>query len=70
MDFAAGVYLSESPSPPRFLWSRNFVGSQSGQIQSMQNMVSNRTPPPPPPPLYTVYIYTVYLFTQGRGDES
>jgi hypothetical protein len=23
--------------------------------------------PIPPPPLYTVYVYTVYLFTQGRG---
>ncbi len=26
-----------------------------------------RTPYHPPPPLYTVYVFTVYLFTQGRG---
>ncbi len=50
-------------------WCSNFVGSESGQIQSvklLQNMVrvSNRTPPPP---LHTVYVYTVYLFTRGGG---
>ncbi len=48
----------------------NFLGSESAQIQSvklLQNMVSNRTPYLPSYPLYTVYICTVYLFTQGRG---
>jgi hypothetical protein len=48
MDFATGAYLFETPSPPRFLfgWSSNFVGSESGQIQSgklLQNMVSDMT---------------------------
>jgi hypothetical protein len=28
------------------------------------------TPNPPPPPIHTVYAYTVYLFTQGRGEEG
>jgi hypothetical protein len=40
-DFAAGVYLSEAPSPTMI--------------------------PYPPSPLHIVYVYTVYLFTQGRG---
>jgi hypothetical protein len=38
------IYLR--PPPFLGLWSRNFVGSESGQIQSvklMQNMVFNRT---------------------------
>jgi hypothetical protein len=36
-DFVAAIYLSEAPSPPRFLsggWSSNFVGSEFGQIHS------------------------------------
>jgi hypothetical protein len=54
-------------------WSSNFVGSESGQIQSvklLQNMVSNRTPQLPPPPLrytlYTVQIYSILIHT-GKG---
>jgi hypothetical protein len=63
MDFAAGVYLSEAPSPPSFLlgWSSNFIGSESGQIQSvklMQNKVSNRTQHPSTPPSHTLSVYT------------
>ncbi len=44
-------------------WPSNFVGSESGQIQSVkipQNMVSNRTPIPQRPyALYTYIQYTV-----------
>jgi hypothetical protein len=63
--FAAGVYLSEAPFPPRFClgWSSNFVGSESGQIQSvklLQNMVSNRTQHTPPPLSHTLSVYTVF----------
>ena len=54
-------------------WSSNFVGSESGQIQSvkfLQNMVSNRThnPPTPSQPL-TVCIHCMYrlYFDKGRG---
>jgi hypothetical protein len=36
----AGVYLSEAPPPPLLgfclEWSSNFVGSESGQIQSVK----------------------------------
>jgi hypothetical protein len=64
--FAEGVYLSEAPSPPRFLLGcrSNLVGSESGQKQSvklLQNMVSMTTQHPPPPPSHTLAIYcTVY----------
>jgi hypothetical protein len=36
-DLAAGVYLSEAPSPPRFLFVvvRNVEGSESVQIHSV-----------------------------------
>jgi hypothetical protein len=60
--FATGVYLSETPPLPRSClgWSNNFVGSESGQIQSvklLQNMVSDRAQHPrtPSQPQYTVY---------------
>ncbi len=37
-NFTCKVYLSEATSPPRFClgWGSNFVGSESGQIQSVK----------------------------------
>jgi hypothetical protein len=61
-DFAAGVYLSEAPSSPRFSFLgcfSNFVGSESGLIQNvklLQNMVFNRTQRPTPPPSHTLSV--------------
>jgi hypothetical protein len=43
-------------------WCDNFVGSESGQTQSvrlLQNIVSNRTQHSPPPSSYTLSVYTV-----------
>jgi hypothetical protein len=68
-DFPAGVYLSARPNPLLGFYlgfSSNFVGSESGQIQSVKllhNMVSDRTlyGIPPPPPLHKAH---VYFFTQ------
>ncbi len=54
-DFAAAIYLSEAPSPPRFLsWGASSicVVTESGQIQSeklLEYMLSNTTDIPPPP---------------------
>ncbi len=54
MDFAAGVCLSEAPSPLlKFLlgWTFNFIGSESGQIPGAEyGLQQNRIQPPPPPP--------------------
>ncbi len=50
-------------------WSSNFLGSESGQIQSvklLQNMVSNTTQHPPPPPRHTLSCIYCTL-TQGWG---
>ncbi len=49
-------------------WSSNFVGSESGQIQSvklLQNTVSNRAQHPPPLPSYTLSVYTVLWQREG-----
>ncbi len=65
----AGVYLSEAPFPPKFLFAVVNVGFESCQIQNvklLQNMVSNRTQHPPPPASHTLSVYTV----QGTGHRE
>jgi hypothetical protein len=47
-------------------WSSNFVGSESGQLQSiklLQNMVPKTTLYLPPPPLHTVYVVHIQYST-------
>ncbi len=73
--FAAGVHLSKAPYPYSFClgWSSNFVGSESGQIQSvklLRNMVSQQdsTHPPPSQP-HTVCTYIRYFDTEKGGRE-
>jgi hypothetical protein len=61
MDFAAGVYLSDASSPPRFCLGRssNFLGSESGQIQTAAEYGLQQDSAPPPPPSHTLSVYTV-----------
>ncbi len=63
MDFAAGFYLSQAPSPPVCLgWSNYFVGSESGQTQRVKLLVSNRTQHPPPTPFSHTLSANMYLY--------
>jgi hypothetical protein len=53
-------------------WCRNFVGSESGQKQSvklLQNMVYTTIQHPPisPPQSHTLSVYTVHLVWGGGG---
>jgi hypothetical protein len=67
MDFSAGVYLPLPLLGFCLGWSSNFVGSQSGQVQSVKLLQNTAWSPPRTPALYSVYIFTLYLFTQRRG---
>ncbi len=72
IDFAAGVYLSEAPSPPRFLFEviqQICIGSESGKIQSvklLQNMVSTTVQQPHPLPA-THCLYLLWHREEGGG---
>ncbi len=59
-DFVAGAYLSEAPSPTRFLFGVLKQFCRLERVELLQNMVSNGTPPTPSQPL------TVCM-TLGRG---
>jgi hypothetical protein len=73
-DFAPGVFYLRAPPLLGFClgWCRNFVGYESGQIQSdklLQNMVSNRTPYPPPL-THCMRTYSILIHTgKGRGGR-
>ncbi len=54
---------------------KQFVGSESGQKQSvklLQNMVHNtiQPPPPPPPQEHTLSVYTIHLVWEGGEGGS
>ncbi len=54
-------------------WSSNFVGSESGQIQSvklLQNIVSNKTQHPQPPPSHTLSVPMYFTLTQTKQTHK
>jgi hypothetical protein len=66
--------VSEVPSSLRIClgWSSNFVGSESGQIQSvklLQNGYGLQQNPIPPFLPYTLYAYIQYTYTHSGGGE-
>jgi hypothetical protein len=73
IDFAEGIYLSETPPLLGFCLGccSNFVGSEAGQKQSiklLQIMVSNTTQHPPTPSQpHIVCIYCTLALGRGEG---
>jgi hypothetical protein len=54
-------------------WCSNFVGSESGQKQSvklLQNMVYKTTQHPSPTATHCLHVYTVRLQYFGKGGEG
>ncbi len=79
MNFASGVYLPEAPPLLGFCleWFSNFVGSESGQKQSvklLQNMVSNTTQhlpsPYPLPSTHCLYTRLLSFYFGGGGGRG
>ncbi len=53
-------------------WCSNFLGSESGQIQSvklLKNMVSNTTQQQSPPPIQTLSAFTIFDTGRGGGES-
>ncbi len=54
-------------------WSGNFIGSESGQTQSvelLQNVVSNTTQHPPTRPLPATHCLYILYFDFGKGERE
>ncbi len=64
MVFAPGVYLSEAPSPTRFLFG---VLRQFCRFWIWSDLQHNSTTPPPPPPNHTVCLYSTLILGRGGG---
>ncbi len=71
------MFICLSPPPLQDLclrWSSNFVGSESGQIQSvklLRNIFSNRTQHPHPLAVtHCLYLYILYFDTEKGGGGS
>ncbi len=65
------VYLSEAPSPLLDFclgWASNFVGSASGQIQSVKLLTGLNTPQPLPA-THCLYIYAILRHRKREGGE-
>jgi hypothetical protein len=60
-DLAAGVYMSEAPSPPRFL-----LGVFG--VYTMYNSCIC-SPQTPIPPHYTLYKYIDHAYSHREGEE-
>jgi hypothetical protein len=67
--FAAGVYLSETQNPiPSLSAKCRHLHKFTCKGTLRQVFICLRPRTPYPPPKYcSVYVYTVYLFIQGRG---
>jgi hypothetical protein len=71
---AAGVYLTEAPSPPMCLFGevkQFFVGSESGQIYSVKLLHMLSTQHDPPHVTYRINTYPcTYSHREGREGRG
>ena len=74
-DFAAGVYLSEAPSPPRVLFGvvkqlcRFAIWSNTQCITLVDALHTTQSPPPPVTQYINTYPCTYSHREWGRGGE-
>ncbi len=74
--YAAGVYLSEAPSLPRFLFGvvkqfcRFWIWSENRVLNSCRiwfGIQHSATPPTPSPPSHTLCVRYLLYFDSGKG---